>query len=96
LTLIVLGGLFVLLYALGKIIGVIHSPIWVDMARFITFGTVITIAFSTGILFQRLGSLEREVTEFKGETKQDFKEVKKVIHSIQERLLIIETKLTLR
>jgi hypothetical protein len=105
------GALFLLLYALGKIAGIIHSPIWVDMSPYITAAsTVGAILISTGMVLQKIANMDRHIQtlevnlrDLKTEVKSEFQDVRKegrelhrIIHAVQDRFLVIETKLTVR
>lgn len=89
----VLGALFLFLYAFGKIIWLIHSPIWVDMSPYITVAsTVAAICISTGMILQKIANMDMRLCAMEMESKGHTKQFSKVL----ERLAVIETKLSLR
>ena len=81
--LIILSGLFLILYGLGKVIGIIHSPILIEMLPFISAGIGI---LSTGIMLGETIQKVNMIDDIKKDIKMignslinlgnDFKELK--------------------
>ncbi len=56
----IISILILLLWIIGKSIGVIQSPIYIDMIPYLS------IVFSAGALFQKIREMDKNIVEIKG------------------------------
>jgi hypothetical protein len=68
-----------------KIIGVIKTPVWVEL---IPVGSII---FAAGVFFQKVEHIADDLHEFKAETKVDVREICAELKEHDKRLLSIDS-----
>lgn len=71
------------IWVILKMIGIIHSPVWVEMIPYA--GGI----FTGGIAFKILIDLSRRTNIL----ESDVKEIKKETHIIDKRMILVESKL---
>lgn len=83
------GSITVLiLWIIGKLTGVIHSPAWVELVPFITIaGAIIGISLKAGIVLQKIDTLINDVTGL----KSDMREVMTELRGHERRITILES-----
>lgn len=78
------GILIVIIWAIGKTIGLINSPVWVDMIPIYgAVTTVVAISLKIGKILQRLEQVIKDVGNIQLEVKD-----------IDKRVIAIETKVS--
>ncbi|MFH1199725.1 MAG: hypothetical protein V1708_01525 [Candidatus Micrarchaeota archaeon] len=77
-----LGAVAILLWALLKSFGIIHSPVWVDMIPFFGGGvSILALAYRADRFIQKI---EQKIDEMTAEVKK--------IAGLSDRILTIETR----
>ena len=77
----IISILILLLWIIGKSIGVIQSPVYIDMIPYIS------IVFSAGALFQKIREMDKNIREI----KMDVKETGTNAHDMDVRVTKLET-----
>jgi len=77
----IISILILLLWIIGKSIGVIQSPVYIDMIPYLS------IVFSAGALFQKIREMDKNILEI----KMDVKETGTSLHYIDVRVSKLET-----
>ena len=77
----IISILILLLWIIGKSIGVIQSPVYIDMIPYIS------IVFSAGALFQKIREMDKNIREI----KMDVKGTGTNVHDMDVRVTKLET-----
>ena len=77
----IISILILLLWIIGKSIGVIQSPVYIDMIPYLS------IVFSAGALFQKIREMDKNIREI----KMDVKETGTNVHDTDVRVTKLET-----
>ncbi|MCK4811401.1 MAG: hypothetical protein KAS74_03940 [Methanosarcinales archaeon] len=77
----IISILILSLWIIGKSIGLIQSPIYIDMIPYLS------IVFSAGALFQKIREMDKNIVEI----KMDVKETGTNLHNIDVRVTKLET-----
>ncbi|NIA09190.1 MAG: hypothetical protein GWP10_05485 [Nitrospiraceae bacterium] len=77
----IISILILLLWIVGKSIGFIKSPVYVDMIPYLS------IVFSAGALFQKFREMDKNIKE----TKTDVKDIETNLHGMDSRMIKLET-----
>jgi len=77
----IISILVLLLWIVGKSIGLIKSPVYIDMIPYLS------IVFSAGALFQKIREMDKNIRE----TKTDVKDIETDLHGMDGRMIKLET-----
>ena len=77
----IISILILLLWIIGKSIGVIQSPVYIDMIPYLS------IVFSAGALFQKIREMDKNILEI----KMDVQETGTNLHYMDVRVSKLET-----
>ena len=77
----IISMLILLLWIIGKTIGFIRSPVYIDMIPYLS------IVFSAGALFQKIREMDKNIKEI----KIGAKDTETSLHSIDTRVIKLET-----
>ena len=77
----IISILVLLLWIVGKSIGLIKSPVYIDMIPYLS------IVFSAGALFQKIREMDKNIRE----TKTDIKDIETDLHGMDGRMIKLET-----
>ena len=89
--LIISGILIILLWIIGKLFGLIQSPVWINMIPFIgAAGALCGLGISIGKLLQKIDTIIKDIDKI----NKILDSIDERINDINQRLIKVETKLS--
>ena len=86
-----IGVTIIFLYFMAKEFGLIHSPVYIEMLPYLgAFITLLALAKKFGVFETQLLMIVNELSSM----KEDISNIKRELHSVDKRLLILEHKST--